>query len=253
MPTPPFLLTTAQMHRLSPHFPLSHGKPRVDDRRVLSGIIYVIRHGLQWRDAPIAYGPHKTLYNRFVRPHGRVRSHLCRALRRRRPTCAADDRQHAPQSPSYRRQPPPKGAFPRCIGRTKGGLNSKLHAACDGQGRPVLFLLTEGQASDHRGAALMLPHLPAETQELIADRGYDSARFRDALTTRGITPCIPSTRSRKQSIPHDVLLYRQRYRVEIMFGRLKDWRRIAMRYDRCAQTFFSAIALAATVTFWLNQ
>jgi transposase len=55
------------MQRLSPHFPLSHGIPRVDDRRVLSGIIYVIRHGLQWRDAPAAYGPHKTLYNRFVR------------------------------------------------------------------------------------------------------------------------------------------------------------------------------------------
>jgi transposase len=66
-PTPPFLLTLAQMRRLSPYFPLSHGIPRVDDRRVLSGIIYVIRHGLQWRDAPVAYGPHKTLYNRFVR------------------------------------------------------------------------------------------------------------------------------------------------------------------------------------------
>jgi transposase len=66
-PTPPFLLTLAQMRRLSPYFPLSHGIPRVDDRRVLSGIIYVIRHGLQWRDAPPAYGPHKTLYNRFVR------------------------------------------------------------------------------------------------------------------------------------------------------------------------------------------
>ncbi len=67
MPTLPFLLTTAQMRRLSPHFPLSHGIARVDDRRVLSGIIYVIRNGLQWRDAPAAYGPHKTLYNRFVR------------------------------------------------------------------------------------------------------------------------------------------------------------------------------------------
>lgn len=67
MATPPFLLTTAQMRRLSPHFPLSHGIARVDDRRVLSGIIYVIRNGLQWRDAPAAYGPHKTLYNRFVR------------------------------------------------------------------------------------------------------------------------------------------------------------------------------------------
>jgi len=61
MPKPPFLVTTAQMRRLSPHFPRSRGIPRVDDRRVLSGIIYVIRHGLQWRDAPPAYRPHKTL------------------------------------------------------------------------------------------------------------------------------------------------------------------------------------------------
>ncbi len=64
---PPFLLSSPQMRRLSPHFPLSHGIARVDDRRVLSGIIYVIRNGLQWRDAPEAYGPHKTLYNRFIR------------------------------------------------------------------------------------------------------------------------------------------------------------------------------------------
>ena len=62
-----FLLSKAQMARISPHFPLAHGVPRVDDRHVVSGIIYVIRHGLQWRDAPAAYGPHKTLYNRFVR------------------------------------------------------------------------------------------------------------------------------------------------------------------------------------------
>ena len=66
-PKPPLLLTTAQIRRLSPRFPLSHGVPRVDDRRVLSGIIYVIHNRLQWRDAPAAYGPHKTLYNRFVR------------------------------------------------------------------------------------------------------------------------------------------------------------------------------------------
>ena len=116
-----------------------------------------------------------------------------------------------------------------------------------------MLLLTEGQASDHRGAALMLPRLPAGARELIADRGYDSDRFRDALITQGIAPCIPSTRSRKQPIPHNALLYRQRHRIEIMFGRLKDWRRIAMRYDRCAHAFFSAITLAATVTFWLNQ
>jgi putative transposase len=62
-----FQLSRAQMRRIEPFFPRSRGIPRVDDRRVVSGIVYVIRHGLQWKDAPRGYGPHKTLYNRFVR------------------------------------------------------------------------------------------------------------------------------------------------------------------------------------------
>lgn len=62
-----FLLSEAQMRRIEPYFPLSHGIPRVDDRLVISGIIFVIRNGLRWRDAPRDYGPHKTIYNRFVR------------------------------------------------------------------------------------------------------------------------------------------------------------------------------------------
>ena len=62
-----FWLTTQQMRRIAPYFPLSHGVPRVDDRRVVSGIIFVIRNGLRWRDAPAEYGPHKTIYNRFIR------------------------------------------------------------------------------------------------------------------------------------------------------------------------------------------
>ena len=60
-------LSEAQMRRIAPYFPLSHGIPRVDDRRVISGIIFVIRNGLRWRDAPAEYGPHKTIYNRFIR------------------------------------------------------------------------------------------------------------------------------------------------------------------------------------------
>ena len=62
-----FLLSEVQMARIMPFFPLSHGVPRVDDRRVVSGIVYVIKHGLQWKDAPKDYGPYKTLYNRFIR------------------------------------------------------------------------------------------------------------------------------------------------------------------------------------------
>jgi putative transposase len=62
-----FWLSAAQMEQMSPHFPLPHGVPRVDDSRVISGIVFVIRNGLRWRDAPKDYGPHKTLYNRFIR------------------------------------------------------------------------------------------------------------------------------------------------------------------------------------------
>jgi transposase len=113
------------------------------------------------------------------------------------------------------------------------------------------MLLTEGQMSDHKGAALMLPALPP-ARELIGDRGYDSGWFRTALAARGIAQCIPSTRSRRTPLPYDRALYRQRHRIENAFGRLKDWRRIALRYDRCAHTFFSAICIAATVIFWLR-
>ena len=100
-----------------------------------------------------------------------------------------------------------KGHFPRCIGRAKGGLNSKLHAVCDQLGRPMIMLLTEGQASDHPGGALILHRVPP-VRHLIADRGYDSSPFRDSLAERGISACVPSTRSRKIPIPHDPVLYR---------------------------------------------
>ena len=62
-----WLLSEAQMRRIEPYFPLSHGILRVDDRRIVSGILFVIRNGLRWRDAPAGYGPHKTIYNRFIR------------------------------------------------------------------------------------------------------------------------------------------------------------------------------------------
>lgn len=105
--------------------------------------------------------------------------------------------------------------------------------------------------SDHKGARLVLDALPPAAT-LIADRGYDSRWFRQALTVRGIEPCIPSSKSRKVPFAYDKTLYRQRHRIENLFARLKDWRRIATRYDRCAHAFFSAICIAATVAFYLN-
>ena len=129
-------------------------------------------------------------------------------------------------------------------------MTSKLHAVCDGLGRPLILLLSEGQMSDFKGAKAILPALP-KAKELLADKGYDANWFREALAIRKIIACIPSKSNRKIAIPHDRKLYQQRHKVEIMFGRLKDWRRIHTRYDRCAHTFMSAIYIAATVIFWL--
>ena len=126
--------------------------------------------------------------------------------------------------------------------------NSKLHAVCDG--KPVVLLLTAGQVSDYRGADTVLDALP-EAAVLIADKGYDSDRLREALAERGIKSCIPGRANRKEPIIYDTELYKSRNLIERLFGRLKDWRRIATRYDRCAHTFFSAICIAATVSFWL--
>jgi transposase len=89
------------------------------------------------------------------------------------------------------------------------------------------------------------------TRALLADRGYDADWLRDALADRRIEAWIPSKSNRKIRIPHDKALYRKRHKIENMFGKLKDWRRIHIRYDRCAHTFMSAIAIAAIVIFWI--
>jgi transposase len=95
-----------------------------------------------------------------------------------------------------------------------------------------------------------LSSLPA-AKVLLADRGYDADWFREALIARGIEACIPSKSNRKIPIPHDKVRYRNRHKIENMFGKLKDWRRIHTRYDRCAEVFMGTIVIATIVLFWL--
>jgi len=129
-------------------------------------------------------------------------------------------------------------------------MNTKLHAVTDTKGRPIRFFLTAGQVSDYTGARALMDNLPS-ADWLLGDRGYDADWFREGLQDKDITPCIPSRKSRNKPIKYDKRRYKRRNRIEIMFGRLKDWRRVATRYDRCPKVFLSAIALAATVLFWL--
>jgi transposase len=145
-----------------------------------------------------------------------------------------------------------KGGDGRLIGRTKGGMNTKLHAVTDAQGRPIRLHVTAGQISDYTGAAALIEALP-KVDWLLADRGYDADWFRKRLKDKEIKPCIPGRKNRKKPIKYDKRRYKRRNRIEIMFGRLKDWRRIATRYDRCPVVFRAAIDLAAAVIFWLGK
>ncbi len=110
-------------------------------------------------------------------------------------------------------------------------MNSLLHAVTDALGRPMRLFPTAGQRSDYIGARALLASLPP-AEHILADRGYDADWYREALENKGIKPCIPSRKGRKVLIPHDEVRYRKRHKIENSFARLKDWRRVATRYDR---------------------
>lgn len=136
------------------------------------------------------------------------------------------------------------------IGRTKGGRNTKLHAVCDDKGRPLVLLLTPGNVHDCKVAQQCIEALPPSA-DLVADKGYDSQALREWLEQRGTRPVIPPRKNRKVQFDYDKTIYKQRNVIERMFCRLKDWRRIATRFDRNVKNFMGAVALAATVIWWL--
>ena len=127
-------------------------------------------------------------------------------------------------------------------------MNTKLHAICDSRGRPLDLFITSGQVSVYIGARALLSGLP-NVEWLLGDRGYDADWLREALQDKRIRARSPGRKQRKTPVKYDKRRYKRRSRIGIMFGRLKDWRRVATRYDRCPKVFLSAIALAATVIY----
>ncbi len=138
----------------------------------------------------------------------------------------------------------------QAIGRSKGGLSTKIHALADALGNPIGFHLTPGQACDLDGADVLLKELAADT--LIADKGYDAdVRVIERLEQQGKTVVIPPKRNRTVHRDYDKDLYKARHLIENFFAQLKQYRAIATRYDKGAINFLGAIYLAATV-IWLN-
>ena len=135
------------------------------------------------------------------------------------------------------------------MGRSRGGLTTKIHMACDGLGRPLRFLLAAGQSHDVLAAPALLEGFTPRA--VMADRAYDSSALRQIIAQVGAEAVIPSTRSRKTPIPHDPILYRLRNRIERCFNKLKHFRRFATWYDRFAGHLLAFTHLAAAM-IWMR-
>ncbi len=205
-------------------------------------IVHALKCGGRWADCADVYGPKKTLYNRFVRWSERgIWEDVFSALAGTQDT---PDRLFVDSSCIKVHRCAGGGkAEPwlHRIGRTKGGRNTKLHPVCDEKGRPCVLL--QGRTALHRGHATV--------DRLVADKGYDSQALRQWLDARGTEAVIPPRKNRKTQYDYDKAVYKQRNIIERMFCRLKDWRRIATRFDRNLKAFMAAIALAAIVIWWL--
>jgi len=165
---------------------------------------------------------------------------------RRRDT---DDRQHfypgAPAGCDGK-----KGGRDHCLGRSRGGLTTKIHVVVDAQGLPIRLSLTAGQAHDGPAALSLLDRLDPRTI-VLADKAYDADGIRNLIETQGAVPNIPAKSNRKWKPCFSKRLYRERNLVERFFSKLKHFRRIATRYDKLAENFLAMVQLAS-MRLWLR-
>ncbi|WP_102845504.1 IS5 family transposase, partial [Methylocella silvestris] len=229
------------------------GRPPRDHRLVLDGVFWIARTGAQWRDLPEVFGKWGTVYRQFRRwslsglwdlllevlndTEGvgetvqMIDSTVIRAHH-----CAAGAR---------------GGTHIQGLGRSRGGFTTKIHLRTNGIGLPVAVDIAPGQASDYTGALPLLEADGPEPGVLLADRGYDADAIRDAMVARAVTPIIPTRRSRKVQVPVDGHIYALRNRIERCFNKLKNWRRLATRYDKTAESYRGFVLIAA-VRLWMR-
>ena len=138
-----------------------------------------------------------------------------------------------------------RGGQGEAVGRSRGGLSTKIHLVTDAAGRPMRFALTGGQAGDAPQAIPLLTGI--ETGAVLADKGYESDAILDFIHRQGAEAVIPPRSNRKEPWDYDRELYRERNLVERAFNKLKQWRRLATRYDRKSIYFLSAFHLVAAI------
>nr|WP_155252316.1 IS5 family transposase [Paenibacillus polymyxa] len=227
------------------------GRPPKDRRQMLNAVLWVARTGAPWRDLPSYYGPWSSAYSFFWRLQkaniwGEILKHV--AIEPDWEQVMVDAtivrvHQHGAGA---------KGGKDRqAIGRSRGGLTTKIHAMVDALGYPLRFELTPGQDHDSVTGYRLLHELDSCPGEVLADRAYDTNAILELLQSRAITPVIPSKRNRRVKRPLDSETYKERHLIECFFNKVKNYRRLATRYEKTANMFMAFLTLLS-IRLWLK-
>jgi transposase len=264
-------LTNTQWERLQPLLPPQKpptGRPAVDHRRILNGLLWLLRTGAPWRDLPERYGPWQTVASRFYRWRtAGLWDRLFAAVQQQADAAGHLDwdlhfvdgtiiraHQHAAGAPSG-------DAAAEALGRSQGGFSTKVHLRAEGGGNLMTLVLTPGQQHE----ATVFEPLMAQgavkrtgrgrpkrrPRRVAGDKAYSSGKIRQCLRRHGIRITIPRKQNEQRTGPFDRALYRLRARVECLINRLKQNRRLATRYDKCAANYRAMWVIAATL-LWLE-